>query len=82
MNSLATEERTKPSWLSLVQSQVQSLHFGTVQIVVHDSRVVQIERSEKLRFDRVEPAPPFVSGAVVAGESSHRSVNQPTEARQ
>jgi hypothetical protein len=82
MNSLAAEERTEPSWLSVVQSQVQSLHFGTVQIVVHDSRVVQIERSEKLRFDRAEPAPPLGSSAAVAGESGHHSANRPTEARQ
>ena len=24
---------------------------GTLEIVIHDSRVVQIERSEKVRFD-------------------------------
>jgi len=29
--------------------------FGTVQITVHDSRVVQVERVEKLRFDKPEP---------------------------
>jgi hypothetical protein len=42
------------SWLELVQEQVASLRFGVVQIVVHDSRVVQIERTEKLRLDRKE----------------------------
>jgi hypothetical protein len=39
------------NWLDSVQQQVQSLRFGIVQIVVHDSRVVQIERTEKIRFD-------------------------------
>jgi hypothetical protein len=34
---------------------VRSLAYGSVEIVVHDSRVVQIERREKLRFDK--PAP-------------------------
>ena len=38
------------SWIELVQQQVESLRFGVVQIVVHDSRVVQIERTEKVRL--------------------------------
>jgi hypothetical protein len=41
-----------PAWLQLVRDQVRSLKFGTVQITVHDSRVVQVERVEKLRFDK------------------------------
>ena len=40
------------SWIKAVRSQVNSLRFGVVQIVVHDSRVVQIERTEKIRFDK------------------------------
>ncbi len=39
-------------WLELVRRHVESLDFGVVQIVVHASRVVQIERTEKFRFDR------------------------------
>jgi hypothetical protein len=40
------------AWLAVVQEQVRSLRFGIVQIVVHDSRVVQIERTEKVRLDQ------------------------------
>lgn len=40
------------SWLELIAEQVASLRFGVVQIVVHDSRVVQIERTEKVRLDQ------------------------------
>jgi len=54
-------EEIAPSWLSLVQSQVESLRFGVVQVVVHDSKVVQIERTEKLRLDKSEPGPSAVS---------------------
>jgi hypothetical protein len=46
-----------PQWLRLVQRQVESLHYGLVEIVVHDQRVVQIERTERLRLDREESAP-------------------------
>jgi hypothetical protein len=40
------------TWLEMVRSQVASLRFGVVQIVVHDAQVVQIERTEKVRLDR------------------------------
>jgi hypothetical protein len=46
----AGKEKIEPSWVRLVQGQVEAMRFGVVQIVVHDSRVVQIERTEKLRF--------------------------------
>ena len=39
------------SWLELVRRQVDSLNFGVVQIVVHGARVVQIERTEKVRLE-------------------------------
>ena len=30
---------------------LKGIRFGSVEIIVHDSRVVQIERKEKTRFD-------------------------------
>jgi hypothetical protein len=38
-------------WLSVVTDSVKSIRYGVVQIVIHDSRVVQIERTERTRFD-------------------------------
>lgn len=44
---------TEPlNWLEVAMRQVESLQFGIVEIVVHDRRVVQIERTEKIRFDK------------------------------
>ncbi len=37
-------------WVETVRQQVGSLSFGVVQIVVHEGRVVQIERTEKVRL--------------------------------
>jgi hypothetical protein len=34
-----------------IASILQGIRFGSVEIVIHDSKVVQIERKEKLRFD-------------------------------
>ena len=42
----------KSGWLELVRRQVGSLRFGVVQIVVHDSQVTQIEKTERVRLDR------------------------------
>jgi hypothetical protein len=41
-----------PAWLELIRKQVESLQFGVVQIVVHESRVVQVETTERIRLDR------------------------------
>jgi hypothetical protein len=30
---------------------LEGIRYGSVEIIVHDSRVVQIERKERLRFD-------------------------------
>jgi hypothetical protein len=45
-----------PAWLALVRSQVKDLRYGVVQLVVHDGRVTQIERTERTRLvsDRAE----------------------------
>ena len=40
----------QPEWLRVVQQKVESLHYGVVQLVVHDGRVTQIERTEKTRL--------------------------------
>jgi hypothetical protein len=40
------------SWLEIVRRQVASLQYGVVEIIVHDSRVTQIEKTERLRLDK------------------------------
>ena len=34
-----------------VLRSLKGLRYGSVEIIVHDSRIVQIERKEKLRLD-------------------------------
>lgn len=38
------------AWLQVVERKVAGLRFGSVQIVVHEGRVTQIESTEKFRF--------------------------------
>lgn len=39
-------------WKELVERQVNALRFGSVLITVHEGRVVQVETSVKVRFDK------------------------------
>jgi len=46
-------------WLEIVRQQVGSLQYGVVEISVHDSRVIQTQKTERIRLDRsaaVRPA--------------------------
>jgi len=36
---------------------LSEIRFGSIEIIIQDSRVVQIERREKVRFDRPAGAP-------------------------
>ena len=47
------ERRASADWLELVREKVRGLRFGVIQIVVHDSKVTQIERTEKMRLQSV-----------------------------
>ena len=49
-HEVSDAEATTP-WLAVVAEKVKTIRYGVVQIVVHDSRVVQIERTERTRFE-------------------------------
>lgn len=42
---------TQADWFESIRQQVASLRFGVIQIVVHEGRVVQIDRTEKIRVE-------------------------------
>lgn len=54
MNVNISQNEPAPEWLNVVRDQVEHLRFGVVQIVVHESKVVQVERTEKVRFEKPE----------------------------
>ncbi len=60
MSTAAPESQptaTPPDWIALVREKVAGLRFGVVQLVVHDGRVTQIERTEKTRLPAHRDAP-------------------------
>jgi len=53
--SPSPEPTVFPDWLEIVRSKVDELGYGVVQIVVHDHKVTQIEKTEKTRLDTPKP---------------------------
>lgn len=46
-----SESRTLNEAEKHILDAIQQIKFGAVEVLIHDSKVVQIERSEKTRFD-------------------------------
>ena len=61
--SAATDEPETESWLDIVRQKVGAMRFGSVQIIVHEGRVTQVESTEKTRLP----------GDVTAAPSRRRS---------
>jgi hypothetical protein len=47
---MSYNHKQSTEWLELVREKVESLEFGVVQIVVHNRRVTQIDRTERTRL--------------------------------
>jgi len=47
-----TEPDASDEILRRIASAISGVRFGSVEVVIQDSRVVQIERKEKFRFDK------------------------------
>lgn len=55
--SLHPAETEASSWLEIVRQKTGTMRFGSVQIIVHEGRVTQLESTEKVRLtDAVLPA--------------------------
>ncbi len=49
--SLTPDE--EKAWLvQQIMSAMQGIRYGAVEIIIQDAKVVQIERREKIRFDK------------------------------
>ena len=41
-------------WLKRIKEQLAGVQYGIVQITVHNGQIVQIDRTERSRFDTVK----------------------------
>ncbi|MCG3120516.1 MAG: hypothetical protein ALAOOOJD_03257 [bacterium] len=42
-------------WQAIIQA-LQNIRYGSVEIIIQDAKIVQIERKEKVRFDKENSA--------------------------
>jgi hypothetical protein len=45
------------AWIEVLNTYMQDIKFGVIQITVHDGKVVQVERTEKVRFQQPKIPP-------------------------
>jgi len=57
-----TTEGVATDWERAVVESIRALRFGSIEIVVHEGRVVQIETREKVRFDEAGRRRPDIRG--------------------
>ncbi len=46
---------TSPDISSTLLEAIQGIRYGSVEIIIHDRKIVQIERKEKVRLDVTLP---------------------------
>jgi hypothetical protein len=51
LNDMGKPVKIDEQWTQRILESIDGLEYGVVQIVVHDGRIVQIERTERKRFD-------------------------------
>ena len=49
-NLSAAPETSQPVWIDVVEQRIKNLQYGSIQIVVHNSRVVEVDVIEKARL--------------------------------
>jgi hypothetical protein len=48
---MAEQERTpQPPYLEKVEELVNSIQYGSVTIIIQDGKVIQVDKTEKLRW--------------------------------
>ena len=55
MSIESVEMDDAPDWMRVLRRAVQGLRYGSVEVLVHDGRVVQVETREKVRFAEGRP---------------------------
>ncbi|EFM09990.1 Protein of unknown function DUF2292 [Paenibacillus curdlanolyticus YK9] len=59
-------------WQDRIADQLEGMEYGSVVITVHDGRIVQIDRTERKRFD---PSAGAVPAAKAGAEQPLKGVN-------
>lgn len=61
-----------PAVLEEIARAIAGIRYGSVEVVIHDARVVQIERRERLRLQGAEGGAGAAGGAGGSGGAARR----------
>lgn len=50
-NEYAESGHTSTDVIAKLLEAIESIRYGSVEVIIHDRRIVQIEQKEKVRFD-------------------------------
>lgn len=50
IKSVEMNDPDAPEWVRVLRRAVEGLRYGSVEVLVHDGRVVQVETRQKVRF--------------------------------
>ncbi len=50
--SIPLKAEFKQDMIHEILQAINGIRYGSLELVIHDSKVVQIERKEKIRFDK------------------------------
>ena len=52
-NSCHCSQDLDPQVLDAILAAIKSIRYGSVEIFIQDSKIIQIERKDKVRFDKL-----------------------------
>jgi hypothetical protein len=50
INTQLTDSDPASDWKEVIRKQVSSLNYGSIEIVVHESKIVEIDTTQRFRF--------------------------------
>jgi hypothetical protein len=53
---MALSKDVNSGWVDRILENIEGLQYGHIQIIIHDGKIVQIDRLERQRFDQPESA--------------------------
>jgi len=70
--------KDESAWTHAVLQAIRGVRYGSVEVRIHDGRVVQIERREKLRLEGAGSLPDHRG----CGNNQHRGADRKTGGRE
>lgn len=50
----SVKDPISPQQIQKIQELARQLSFGSISLIFQDGRLIQVEKNEKMRFDRIE----------------------------